>query len=141
MRMHAFLIEDDDFPVLHVAHVLGADHVKRAGLRSENGMAVKLADDQGPDAERIAGADELLVGEPDERDIPHAFTRFGSMLGAGEVLDQIRQMVFEGKEKEVAPLVRERFLSDPVRQKAYQPFGDIRLAFPASGEVSERSRL
>src|SRR5438552_6228206 len=56
---------------------------------------------------------------------PHDYVR----AGAGDVLDGIRKLVFEKREKEVTPIVREKFLSDPVRQKAYQPFGDLRFHF------------
>src|SRR4051812_33725303 len=57
---------------------------------------------------------------------PHDYVR----EGAGDVLEEIRKLVFENNEKQVIPIVREQFLSDPVRQKAYQPFGDLRLHFP-----------
>src|SRR5215207_7136923 len=50
---------------------------------------------------------------------PHDYVREGS----GQVLDEIQKALFA--EKDVADLVRQRFLSDPVRQKAYQPFGDL----------------
>src|SRR5262245_59706800 len=50
---------------------------------------------------------------------PHVYVR----QGASDALKQIQQLVFDGKEKEAAELVRKSFLSDPVRQKAYQPFG------------------
>ena len=66
VRLRAVLIEDDDFAVFDVAHVLCADDVERAGFRSKDRAAVELADDQRPDAERIARADQLLVGEADE---------------------------------------------------------------------------
>ena len=65
---------------------------------------------------------------------PHDYVREGS----GEVLDQIRQAAFAGKE--VGDLVRKRFLSDPVRQKAYQPFGDLRFKFPGHEKVSDYYR-
>jgi alpha-L-fucosidase 2 len=58
--------------------------------------------------------------------VPHNYDR----AGAGDYLPQIRQLVFDGKDKEAAAITREHFLSDPVRQKAYQPFGDIHLHFP-----------
>ena len=64
--MRAVLVEDEDFAVFDVAHVLRADDVERAGLGGEDGTAVELAEHQRPDAERIARADELLVGEADE---------------------------------------------------------------------------
>ena len=64
--MHAVLVEHHDFAVLDVAHVFRADDVERAGLRGEDRVAVELADHQRADAERIARADQLLVGEADE---------------------------------------------------------------------------
>ena len=65
--MHAVVVEYHDLAVLDVAHVFRADDVERAGLRGEDRMAVELADHQRTDAERIARADQLLVGEADER--------------------------------------------------------------------------
>ncbi len=66
MRLRAVLVEDHYFAVLHVAHILRADHVERAGFRGKDRAAVELADYQRPDAERIARAHELLIGEPDK---------------------------------------------------------------------------
>ena len=57
----------DDLAVLHVADVFRADDVERAGLRGKDRVAVELADHQRADAERVARADELLVGQADER--------------------------------------------------------------------------
>ena len=65
--MHALLVEHDDFAVLNVAHVFRADDVERAGLRSEDRATVEVADHERADAERVARADQLLVGEADER--------------------------------------------------------------------------
>ena len=45
---------------------LRADDVERAGLRGEDRAAVELAEHQRADAERIARADQLLVGQADE---------------------------------------------------------------------------
>jgi len=56
---------------------------------------------------------------------PHDYVR----AGAREQLPEIRRLLAEGKGKDAALLAREKFLSDPVRQKAYQPFGDLRLHF------------
>ena len=64
--MHTVLVEHDDLAVLDIAHVFGADDVERAGFRGEDRSAVELADHQRTDAERVARADELLVGEADE---------------------------------------------------------------------------
>ena len=66
VRLRAIFIEDDHFAVFHVAHVLRADDVERAGLGSQDRAAVELADHQRPDTERIASADQLLVGQADE---------------------------------------------------------------------------
>ena len=66
MRLHSVLVEHHDLAVLDVADVLGADDVERAGLGSEDRAAFELADHQRADAERVAGADQLLVGEADE---------------------------------------------------------------------------
>ena len=66
VRLRAVLVEDHDLAVLDVAHVLRADDVERAGLRRQDRAAVELADHQRADAERIARADQLLVGEADE---------------------------------------------------------------------------
>ena len=63
----AALGDDDDLAVLDVAHEARADDVERAGLRREDVMAVEFAEHQRADAERIARADQLLVGERDER--------------------------------------------------------------------------
>src|SRR5688572_1039840 len=59
---------------------------------------------------------------------PHDYVRAGS----GEVLGEIRKAAFEGRD--VGDLIRKRFLSDPVRQKAYQPFGDLRFLFADHGD-------
>jgi alpha-L-fucosidase 2 len=49
--------------------------------------------------------------------------------GAVKYLPQIRQLLFDGKQKEAEDLAMAQFMSVPVRQKAYQPFGDLRLHF------------
>jgi alpha-L-fucosidase 2 len=49
--------------------------------------------------------------------------------GAVKYLPKIRQLLFDGKQKEAEELAMEQFMSVPVRQKAYQPFGDLRLHF------------
>ena len=66
MRLEAVLVEDHDLAVFDVADVGRADDVERAGLGRQDRAAVELADDQRADAERVAGADELLVGQADE---------------------------------------------------------------------------
>jgi alpha-L-fucosidase 2 len=56
---------------------------------------------------------------------PHDYVR----QGAGEQLPEIRRLLAEGKTADASKLAKEKFLSDPVRQKAYQPFGDLRFHF------------
>jgi alpha-L-fucosidase 2 len=69
---------------------------------------------------------------------PHNYVR----AGARDHLDEIRRLLFEGKVKEATPIVRGSFLSDPVRQEAYQPFGDLRIRFPGhDGAVDYRREL
>jgi alpha-L-fucosidase 2 len=67
---------------------------------------------------------------------PHDYVR----AGARDHLSEIRQLLFDGKIPECEQLVRKTFLSDPVRQKAYQPFGDLRLHFAGEGKVSDYRR-
>ena len=57
---------------------------------------------------------------------PHDYVRAGS----GDALPEVRRLLAEGKIKDAENLARTKVLSDPVRQKAYQPFGDLRLHFP-----------
>ena len=44
-----------------------ADDVERAGFGGEDMAAVELAENQRADAQRIAHADQLLVGQADQR--------------------------------------------------------------------------
>ncbi len=64
--MRALVVEDHDFAILDVADIFRADDVERAGLRGQDRAAVELAEHQRADAERVARADQLLVGEADE---------------------------------------------------------------------------
>lgn len=67
---------------------------------------------------------------------PHDYVRAGS----GDALPEVRRLLAEGKIKETEVLARAKILSDPVRQKAYQPFGDLRLHFSPTGPVSDYRR-
>ena len=64
--------------------------------------------------------DTLWTGKP--RDYVRA--------GSADIVPQVRELLANGKVTEAQDLARAKMLSDPVRQKAYQPFGDIRLSFP-----------
>jgi len=61
----------------------------------------------------------LWTGEP--HDYAHE--------GASDYLPKIRSLLFEGKQKEAEELAMEKFMSVPLRQKAYQPFGDVYINF------------
>ena len=67
---------------------------------------------------------------------PHDYVR----EGAGEQLTEIRSLLAEGNITNAIALARSNFLSDPVRQKAYQPFGDLRLHFPGTADVTDYRR-
>ena len=66
VRMGAVLVEHENLAVFHVADVLRADDIERAGFRGEDRAAVEFAQHQRPDAERVAGADKFFVGQADE---------------------------------------------------------------------------
>src|SRR5687767_9132343 len=74
--------------------------------------------------------DTLWTGKP--HDYSHA--------GAAEHLPEIRRLIAEGKPDDAAKLVREKFLSIPLRQRAYQPFGDLRLSFPGHEKATDYAR-
>jgi alpha-L-fucosidase 2 len=56
--------------------------------------------------------------------------------GAYRYLAQIRQLLFDGKQKEAEDLATREFMSVPIRQRAYQAFGDLLLDFPGIPEDS-----
>jgi alpha-L-fucosidase 2 len=74
--------------------------------------------------------DTLWTGQP------HDYVR----AGASNHLAEIRQLLFDGKTKQAGDITRQFFLSNPVRQKAYQPFGDLHLHFPGGGIVTDYRR-
>jgi alpha-L-fucosidase 2 len=90
-----------------------------------------------PSLERIQfNHDTLWTGRP------HVYDR----AGASDVLPRIRELVAgeplkdSPEEAELLDLVRNRFLSDPVRQKRYQPFGDIEIACAGHDTPTEYTR-
>lgn len=62
----------------------------------------------------------LWLGAP--RDYAHQ--------GAASSLPTLRRLLFEGKQREAQDLAMKTFMSVPLRQMPYQPFGDLRLEFP-----------
>ncbi|MEY4488383.1 MAG: hypothetical protein RIQ79_891 [Verrucomicrobiota bacterium] len=85
----------------------------------------------GTASERIQfNEDTLWTGSP------HNYVRAGS----ADIVPQVRALLAEGKVTEAQDLARAKMLSDPVRQKAYQPFGDIRLSFPGHEAAANYTR-
>ena len=60
--------------------------------------------------------------------------------GAAEHLETVRNLLFEGKQRDAEKLAMEKMMSVPLRQEMYQPFGDLRLNFPGHGEVTDYRR-
>lgn len=60
--------------------------------------------------------------------------------GAAEYLPQIRSLLFAGKQHEAEQLANEHFMSIPLRQMSYQPFGDILLDFAGRDKPEEYRR-
>ncbi len=54
---------------------------------------------------------------------------------ASQYLAQIRQLLFDGKQKEAEDLAMQEFMSVPLHQKAYQAFGDLLLDFSGIPET------
>lgn len=63
---------------------------------------------------------------------PHDY----SNKGAYQHLGRIRELLWEGKQKEAERLALETFMSVPLRQQKYQPFGDLWLTFPGHEDVT-----
>ncbi len=61
--------------------------------------------------------------------------------GAVKYLPQIRQLLQEGKQKEAEDLAEREFMSVPLRQMAYQPFGDLVLEFAGHEEADDYKRI
>lgn len=60
--------------------------------------------------------------------------------GASEVLPTLRRLLEEGKQDEAEELANERFMSVPLRQKWYQPMGDLFLVFPGHEAATDYRR-
>lgn len=59
---------------------------------------------------------------------------------AWEVLDELRELLWDGKQKQAHKLGNERFMSQPFGQLCYQPFGNVVLEFPDHENASEYMR-
>lgn len=86
----------------------------------------------GVDVERLQfNEDTLWTGGP--RDYSHP--------AAKDHLPAIRRLLFEGKQREAERLAMEHFMSVPLRQMAYQPFGDLEFEFPHKAVTDYRRQL
>ena len=74
--------------------------------------------------------DTLWTGQPHEYHHP----------GAVQFLPTIRRLLSEGKQRQAEQLAMKEFMSVPVRQMAYQPFGDLRLEFPGHEAANDYRR-
>jgi len=63
-----------------------------------------------------------------------------SHLGAYNYLEEIRQLLQDNKQEEAQDLAMKEFMSIPLNQKEYQPFGDLYLEFPGHKEYTGYSR-
>jgi alpha-L-fucosidase 2 len=82
------------------------------------------------DTERLQlNEDTLWSGGPYDPDNPQG----------RQALPQIRQLVFDDRWQEAQDLVNQTMLGKPAGELAYQPVGNLRLAFPA-GQVTEYRR-
>jgi alpha-L-fucosidase 2 len=85
----------------------------------------------GTENERIQFNEETLwSGQP--HDYAHE--------GAWEYLDDLRQLLWEGKQEEAHKLGNEHFMSQPFGQLCYLPFGDILLNFPGHEDAVNYER-
>ncbi len=74
--------------------------------------------------------DSLWTGRPRDYSNPEAYKH----------LPEIRRLLFEGKQQEAEELALQKFMSIPLRQERYQPFGDVWIEFEAKGAVSDYER-
>jgi len=68
--------------------------------------------------------------------IPHDY----SHAQAYQSLPEIRRLLLAGKQREADRLAGRTFMSAPLNQERYQPFGDIWLEFDGDGELTDYKR-
>ena len=74
--------------------------------------------------------DTLWAGHP--RDYAHG--------GAADYLGRLRQLLYEGKQKQAEQLAMKHFMSVPLGQFPYQAFGDLNLHFPGHNTPGDYRR-
>jgi len=67
---------------------------------------------------------------------PHDYSNKGSHKYLGE----IRRLLSEGSQREAEQLAMEKFMSIPLGQMTYQPFGDLMISFPGHEKYQDYSR-
>ncbi|MCX6333356.1 MAG: glycoside hydrolase family 95 protein, partial [Bacteroidia bacterium] len=72
----------------------------------------------------------LWAGEPHDYSNPGAFKYLG----------EIRDLIWQGRQKDAEDLALKEFMSVPIRQQKYQPFGDLWLSFPGHLKVEKYKR-
>ena len=81
--------------------------------------------------DRIQFNEETLwTGEP--HDYSHE--------GASRYLGKIRELIWQGKQEEAETLAMEKFMSIPLGQCRYQPFGDLWIKFPGLDSITDYRR-
>src|SRR5258705_12270117 len=60
--------------------------------------------------------------------------------GASKSLQQIRELLWAGNQKEAEDLAMKEFMSDPVHQRIYQAFGDLMIETPGVDAVTGYKR-
>ncbi|GAB5554165.1 MAG: glycoside hydrolase family 95 protein [Saprospiraceae bacterium] len=60
--------------------------------------------------------------------------------GAGEHLDEIRRLLTAGQQMDAQRLAAKEFMSEPLKQVPYQPFGDVYFEFDHSNEYQDYER-
>ena len=84
-----------------------------------------------PMKERIQfNLDTLWTGHPHDYQNEDAY----------KVLPELRTLLFEGKQADAERLAMKKFMSKPLRQNAYQPFGDLNILFNNSAPYGTYER-
>ncbi len=83
-----------------------------------------------PEARLQLNEDTIWTGQPHE--YQHE--------GAAAYLPTIRKLLRDGKQRDAEKLAMEHFMSEPLRQKAYQPLGDLRVTLAGHDNVTDYHR-
>jgi len=67
---------------------------------------------------------------------PHDY----SNKGASQYLEKIRELIWKGKQEEAEKLALDKFMSVPLYQEKYQPFGDLWLDFGENDSITDFRR-